>query len=794
MKITERMIKPDWWRAYLLLGLIADELLFYVLQAIVFVIRENSLPVWAVLCIDVVKYLIVILCCVLAGSCYRKGITEEKADKTRIFEWVIDGIYVYISRAAVKYLPMLISQYLALFSPFAAMIASIVAFLILLFVLMSQVWIAVLDLQVKQVFVKKGIILKIVWKCPEVFFSALAVFAAIFFGEILIDTIFLKMATVIGNSFAMQMLNKVCFGTLKACLLIWLVKRGETITEKVYAEEVPLRKTEIKKGRRAFVYIMVGIGVAYIGINTIYVFMDNPAENVGDSIEELMEAAKEETEFGNTDEAIRVYAKVETYLSALDYYANEDREALKKCLEQNAGDDFIWRLYYTMVNDVEMAKDVLIDSQNNTVICHDILQYYAGVETELSEEEKELVDDCIWICVSNGVFQKSTVKFDEASLRTKRINDVKALYEDTLSYNDLMLVLLRSRERGSVDENTAYQLLELAEANPEDAAYQLMAVLGGSQYLYDGAKHYGRVVECAKRLDNLMSDQISSAEGMVEYKLQLAQMVMNCDDYETALTFLEDVRFAGSTEVEDNILICYAEMGKQENVLKYTQELRKAGQERALIDYFAGLASLKLDDVDGALENAVYLAEKVLAEEDKREENNALLYNLVEYLCIRDSFQGYIDYSYRVTSYTEEQQAVIQKCSLLKNYINAVDAVYNSRNYEVAITSLEAVEEICPNMSMPWFLKGTAYFDSRDYDNALESYKKCISLDEDNMGALYSMAVIYDIKGEYDKSVQLCEQILEVLPEVNHEKDWYGISYHTRALYERIQKYIGGTK
>lgn len=560
------------------------------------------------------------------------------------------------------------------------------------------------------------------------------------------------------------------------------------------------REKNITQGKKVFLYVTTAIIVLFTGVNVIYQTNAYKPLAVDEYIEELMDYAKTEAEFQRTAEALRIYVKVEEYLEAMGAFADEDKEALAKAASENKGDDFYWRLYYSFSDDIGMAKEALLESGIDTRLCHDILRFYHNAQNQmeeevvLTEEENELIEDCLQISLSRGEFIDTTLKFHKDSLRNKTINDMKEKYEETLMYNDIFLVLQESGMKGYVDYDTANKLIQLANEHPKNKAYQFMAITGASGYLEDSAKHYGQLMECAKRLDSLMKQDCKDMSLLVEEKLYLAQIAMDCRDYKTAVEFLEDVGSLGNTEVEDAMIFCYLELQENEKALAYVEELRKNGSDTALLDYMAALSNLKMQNIDKALENGVLLAEKVSRGGEDREKSNALLYSLAEYLCINDSYKDYIDYHYRVTAYTEEQMTILNKSELLKNYVDAMNGVYNTKDMESALRALESIEMIEPDLSTTWFLRGTVYFDNLKYDEAIESLKKCLSLDEKNTTATYCLAVLYDIKEDYEASARMCEQILNVMPTVNHEIDWYGVAYHTKALYEAILGYVGGAR
>ena len=113
-------------------------------------------------------------------------------------------------------------------------------------------------------------------------------------------------------------------------------------------------------------------------------------------------------------------------------------------------------------------------------------------------------------------------------------------------------------------------------------------------------------------------------------------------------------------------------------------------------------------------------------------------------------------------------------------------------DYEKAQTAVEKIDELCPNMSMTWLLRGNIYYDLGDFDKAIECYENCLQIDPNNLSAEYSMLTLYEVLQEYEKAYELCDRILEKTKHVKIEEDWYGIIYYTELLKEKLIPYIAG--
>jgi tetratricopeptide (TPR) repeat protein len=94
-----------------------------------------------------------------------------------------------------------------------------------------------------------------------------------------------------------------------------------------------------------------------------------------------------------------------------------------------------------------------------------------------------------------------------------------------------------------------------------------------------------------------------------------------------------------------------------------------------------------------------------------------------------------------------------------------------TRNYENAIISLGHLTEIGGATSETWAQLGFAYKQlSRDRE-AIEALRKALELDPHSMDALSSLALLYDARGEHDKSDRLYDDALSLYDDGTLQRD-----------------------
>jgi tetratricopeptide (TPR) repeat protein len=112
------------------------------------------------------------------------------------------------------------------------------------------------------------------------------------------------------------------------------------------------------------------------------------------------------------------------------------------------------------------------------------------------------------------------------------------------------------------------------------------------------------------------------------------------------------------------------------------------------------------------------------------------------------------------------------------------------KEYDRAIESYKKAVEIKPDFHEAWYNMGNAYSDKKEYDGAIESYKKAVEIKPDFHEAWYNMGNAYSAKKEYDRAIESYKKAVEIKPD--YHKAWYnmGITYRAKKEYDRgIESY-----
>lgn len=83
---------------------------------------------------------------------------------------------------------------------------------------------------------------------------------------------------------------------------------------------------------------------------------------------------------------------------------------------------------------------------------------------------------------------------------------------------------------------------------------------------------------------------------------------------------------------------------------------------------------------------------------------------------------------------------------------------------------------------------GKVYGDKKEYDKAIECYKKAIELDANYVHAWNNMGSDYWYKEEYDRAIECYEKALEI--DANYVYAWYGmgLTYSDKKEYNKADE------
>jgi len=805
----------NYWRHFLFLGIISQTILIFLLQTVVFVCKKTPLESGWVLITDAVTKVFMVVFLLLFCIAYMD--CEIKTKKEQYIQVWKDCAVIAALLFVLKYVPIMVFQYIGWVYPLPAIIASVGIAIIGFALLVIVVIRSVIDIQPIQYETRKTA-WKSVKKKALLSLSTVGVVCWFLMGSIVLESLGDVFFSILPNRYNIHLLFLLGISLIQAYIYIsyfaYIRKAfGEySKNEEIEGNTEELTKcngsSEIKRKIR-FTEICAGIVTfAVVGLwlcDSVIVLRQNERKDIQTYIEQMVIKAREEIESGSRDEGIRLYLQTEEYMKALDCYVDDNADAIRNYTTENPADDFYWQLYYFYTQDIKLLEDRAIKAPGNIGYYQDLLVYYAEVEKiqneEVTEELSEVTEDmqeevtwqeyCIQKCLENGKVKADYACIDKKSIKKTTINELHRKYDDELSYGAILQELVNTGVKGKIDKESLYKVLDMADDNADNLAYQLIAIEYGSEYLDDEASHYDRVVEVVKRYDGLYMKMNPTEEELIEEKKYLVEILMDCGDYAGALELMKSVEDLRNETIENYVMICHSELEQQEELAAYTKKLIENQNEDANVYYYAALSHLKLGLLDESLEYGTKLSDMVIhAEGEDKEYNNAMLNSYVQYLCISDKYKNYIQYKYRVKEFTSEQWKVIEQAPLLYEYIIATNAIYNNNDYETARKALENADKISPDLSITWFLRGTSYFNEENFEEAMKCFKICVKIDSDNVTALYCMAALYDRAGEYEMSYQLCNQVIERLPYVNHEIDWYGVAYHIVALKEKLSPYI----
>jgi serine phosphatase RsbU (regulator of sigma subunit)/anti-sigma regulatory factor (Ser/Thr protein kinase)/tetratricopeptide (TPR) repeat protein len=90
---------------------------------------------------------------------------------------------------------------------------------------------------------------------------------------------------------------------------------------------------------------------------------------------------------------------------------------------------------------------------------------------------------------------------------------------------------------------------------------------------------------------------------------------------------------------------------------------------------------------------------------------------------------------------------------------------YKSKDYESAIEEFKKVIEIYPDFKEAHSILGNAYFRNKMYSEAAMAYERVKQMDPEDITAYENMGVIYAHRGDYKQAVEEWKKVLEINPE-----------------------------
>lgn len=548
--------------------------------------------------------------------------------------------------------------------------------------------------------------------------------------------------------------------------------------------------------RRGLTGSLISCGVAavlviaaslYQGADALFV---SAQERIFSSVENSLDQAEEKVLEGSFDAALLEVRTVSAQLQALDTYVNEDaRGDIRSLREENPQDPLIGMLYLLQTGRAEEVEQKVRTGVLDAAYYPALLRYYQTLEM-LTPEQTDLQTQMLQICIANEKFTSNLPKVSDLDGEKLAVQKKLEVYQEYVQMYDGLELATAYGKGGGVTQELVDQALDLAEENLENAALQYIAVAIGSSYQADGAHHYERTMEAAERLDALYMESAEDDEAIAREKAALGQAAMNCYEYETAKAYL-DQAYARKPEAAYALMSaqCSERLGDYETCYALASEAANQDETSDQALYLACVSALKMKHTDDALEAAGKLSDLV----ESRQAQDMLLaeqrlYVCAQYMAMRDD-SYWTDYTcYVYEELTDAQRREAARHPLLQNYMEALYQCHMKHNYEAAEEAVDSILSTREDLHYAWYLKGTILSNEKEFKAALAAYKKAEAINSSVPATLFSIANTCDALGDYETAYQYCQRIAQLMPDVDHGSDMYGIIYHNQRLMTALEK------
>lgn len=499
---------------------------------------------------------------------------------------------------------------------------------------------------------------------------------------------------------------------------------------------------------------------------------------------------------GDMTDAYLSADKAVAILNGWRYYLEDDTEKLEEHVSEYGSEAIIWMLYLSGTKDVEKLEKYMITKDPYDADLRNILLYYYSQleKGELSEQEKAYKQEILLECVGAREYVFDMPEPVTSSRDKSKMQDIlEERFGAIEGCRDCLQVLQSAGGFGLDKNNTLEKMMNVAEQNPDVEVIQYLTGMLGASATGDSAWHYGKTIAALQRFVELSekNKQISDEELMTR-QLSAADLMVKVKGYREAIELLDRIDPGEDKELKMQIMVqkmnCYDRLGDSDKCYEEAEKLVKADTDDMDVYYYYGLGALKKQDRSkmlDALEKIGEYLEKANAEDENYIDIQTDFHILAQYSTMMDSASWT---KYQFAFYSEMSDSEKNKLSpFVHNYLEALDAYYNRREYESAMAAADAVLRSNSDLAYVQYLKGAISYSTQEYENAVTCYQKALDLYGDNATFYYALAYAYDALGDYQAAYIASGKCKDMVPTVNHEEDWYGLGYHNVTFYERVK-------
>lgn len=312
---------------------------------------------------------------------------------------------------------------------------------------------------------------------------------------------------------------------------------------------------------------------------------------------------------GDLDQALVYYRNASARAKAWTAALEEDEETLIELAEEYSSDVQVTYLYLMTREDTAELENFLRSDAMGYVWCHNLLTRYSQLGmNNLTDIQEGLKKEALYICIANGSYIDESIHPGRVEKKKNLISQLRS-YDEVDLYADMLEQVVEVGREGTLNQDMVNSFLDIAEENPDVFICQYLAYVMGTSYLDDNASHYERTVEAIKAYDRLFEEEDVSENQIKAEKLEAASGCIKCQDYESAIEFLEEAVDLGAEEAADLLIMqCYAELDETEKCYQYARDVLEENPENLTALYYAATESLKLEKLDESIKYAVMLA------------------------------------------------------------------------------------------------------------------------------------------------------------------------------------------
>lgn len=466
--------------------------------------------------------------------------------------------------------------------------------------------------------------------------------------------------------------------------------------------------------------------------------------------------------------------------------------------------DTILRYLSLLDRDLNTVRRELIlafDEEEIEIMAPLMLRLYreAAETRELTEQEQAHRTELIAYCIADESFEAFYPTAEELREEQESLTETLAFGDGYMDRYDYTVMIARM-QRGGMDLHSSLSgILNLAEKYPENLSFQLFAGYVISENTWDNSPYYNRGAAALERyldLWNVRYLETAADKETADCYYSVAGMLQQMKHTEEAVPLLEEAlaRDPDNDEARQLLASCYLELRETENGFALTKQLYESDPDNPSVIWSYCVGALKQGEQAEAVRAAARLAEHVQKDlGENADGSDQLLFSLVLYLGINDN-SYWTDYRYRVYNGENTDEALLrlfQSNALLYNYVQAVYWEKEKQDPAAALPFAKQALALQEDSGRLWYLNGMIHYDSEDFDEALEAYRRADRLEPDDPAILFALANTYDALEDYRTAFQYCERAMSHFPNgADHAEDLYGVSYHAPVLYRKLQQIL----